>query len=114
MNLIRLGGRSINLDLVALIEDRRVASAGDGVTVTLAIGGSIEFDGAEAEALRRFVARFSRAPDEVQDGGGPVCGGASDQPPAGPTDSSGTIPYHLDRGDDLPGTREGPERKQGR
>lgn len=64
MNLVTAGRRTLNLDLVAMIEDRGDGTDGDGgVSVFCAFLGTLELKGAEAEALRRFVREHSRVLD---------------------------------------------------
>lgn len=95
MNLVRVGERAVNMDLVQLVEIR----PGGGVTVTFAIGGTLELEGAEAASLRRFIVRHSRAPEDGE-------------PPCEPPPAEGRK-YTLDHGEDLdgPGLAEG---EQGR
>ena len=90
MNLIRVGRRTLNMDLVAVIDDRGPDDehGGGGITVMFAIGGSIELKGEEAESLRRFLREYSRAPE------------------------SAIIDYAQDRGPLLPAVHPG-QREQG-
>lgn len=59
MNFLRIGRRSINGDLVALIEESPQGEP-DGVSIVLALGGSFLFTGPDAEAIRVFLAENAR------------------------------------------------------
>lgn len=67
MNLVQIGRRTLNLDLVAYFEDEETPDhpsdepgAGDAITITLWSGANLRFTGIEAADLRLYLAENSR------------------------------------------------------